>query len=43
MSEAEELSLLIGEIYDAALDPALWGTVTVTIYPIYPIDRTSPT
>jgi hypothetical protein len=27
MSEAEQLSLLIGEIYDAALDPALWPGV----------------
>jgi DNA-binding CsgD family transcriptional regulator len=27
MSEAEQLSLLIGEIYDAALDPALWPRV----------------
>jgi len=27
MSEAEQLSALIGEIYDAALDPALWPQV----------------
>lgn len=27
MSEAEQLSSLIGEIYDAALDPALWPAV----------------
>jgi len=27
MSEAEQLSLLIGEIYDAALDPVLWPAV----------------
>lgn len=27
MDEAEELSLLIGDIYDASLDPALWPTV----------------
>ena len=27
MSEAEELSLLVGSIYDASLDPALWRDV----------------
>jgi DNA-binding CsgD family transcriptional regulator len=27
MSEAEQLSLLIGEIYDAALDPTLWPRI----------------
>jgi hypothetical protein len=27
MTEAEQISSLIGEIYDAALDPALWLTV----------------
>src|SRR5262249_33975625 len=27
MSESEQLSTLIGEIYDAALDPALWPEV----------------
>src|SRR5262245_17239742 len=27
MSEAEELSLLVGSIYDASLDPALWPDV----------------
>ena len=27
MSDAEQLSSLIGDIYDAALDPALWPDV----------------
>jgi DNA-binding CsgD family transcriptional regulator len=30
VNEAEEVSLLIGEIYDASLDPALWPTVFAT-------------
>ncbi len=31
MSEAEQLSLLIGEIYDAALDPSRWPRVQLRI------------
>ena len=27
MNELEQASTLIGDIYDAALDPALWGSV----------------
>ena len=27
MNELEQVSTLIGDIYDAALDPALWGSV----------------
>ena len=27
MGELEQFSTLIGDIYDAALDPALWGNV----------------
>ena len=27
MNEIEQASKLIGDIYDAALDPALWGNV----------------
>ncbi len=32
MSETEVLSALIGDIYDAALDPALWPDVLGKIY-----------